>query len=80
MDNYYNSLAREQMMKAQTALAKMRSITVETQDGIIVTLNYPHLNLVYQNGQLCFYYESSDGDLIMPIARGTTIDSLKGGD
>ena len=57
-------------------LAKFQSIVVSTSKGETVEVNYQDLKLVFQNGQLCFYYESSDGDLLMPIARENTILSL----
>jgi len=57
-------------------LGRFKSITVKTNSGETVEINYKDLKLVFQNGQICFYYESSDGDLLMPIARENTILSL----
>lgn len=57
-------------------LAKFQSIVVSNSKGETVEIDYQDLNLVFQNGQLCFYYESSDGDLLMPIARERTVLSL----
>lgn len=58
-------------------LGILKSITVKAnKTGDTVNINYPDLKLVVQNNQLCWFYESSDGDLIMPIARRNTIDKL----
>jgi len=57
-------------------LGKLQSIKVRTTDGSNVEIEYQDLKLFMINNQLCWFYESDDGDLIMPIARHTTIDKL----
>lgn len=57
-------------------LGKFRSIIVSAPTGDTVEIRYNDLKLIVQNGQLCFFYESLAGDLIMPIARRSTIDTL----
>ncbi len=56
-----------------TRLGKMKNIIVENSDGELVELPYNDLKLVIVNGQLCFNYQD---ELIMPIARQTTISKL----
>ena len=50
-------------------VAKMFSITVKTNTGQTVEIEYRYLRLKIINKTLCFYYESADGDLIFPILR-----------
>jgi hypothetical protein len=57
-------------------LARMKTLTVSAPAGDTIDIAYPYLKLVVQNGQLCFSYESEDGELLMPIARKSTIDQL----
>lgn len=57
-------------------LGILKDITVKTVKNETVDISYQDLKLIVTNGQLCFFYESDDGDLIMPIARKNTIDSL----
>lgn len=57
-------------------LGKFQTISVLTNDGQTVEINYQDLKLVNLNGQICFYYQSVDGDLFMPIAREVTIEKL----
>jgi len=60
-----------------SCLGILKSITVKAnKTGDTVDINYPDLKLIVQNNQLCWFYESSDGDLIMPIARQGTINKL----
>ena len=59
------------------SLGILKSITVKAnKTGDTVDINYPDLKLIVQNNQLCWFYESNDGDLIMPIARKGTISKL----
>lgn len=57
-------------------MAKMKAVKVLTSSSQTVDIDYKELSLEVVNGQLCFYYKSEDGDLILPIARKTTIDKL----
>lgn len=58
-------------------LAKFQSIVVKTSKGEMIEINYQDLKLIFQNGQLCFLYESANGDLLMPIARVSTLNQIK---
>lgn len=58
-------------------LAKMQSIVVRTIDGSIIILSYQELKLCTVGNQVCWVYKADDGDLIMPIARTSKIDSLE---
>lgn len=57
-------------------MARMISITVSYMMQSI-DIDYKDLNLKIIDNQLCFYYKKDDGDLIMPIARLSTIEKLK---
>ena len=59
-------------------LGKSLSLTVKAQSGDTVEIKYQDLKLVIINNQLCYLYESEDGDLLMPIARKSTIKKLFG--
>jgi len=50
-------------------LGTMLSITLKAPTGDCVEIKYSDLTLRIINGQLCFYYESEDGNLLMPIFR-----------
>lgn len=57
-------------------LGKMKSISVLTRDNQTVEIPYQELRLIFRNGQLCHYYESPDGNLLMPIARKSTLKNM----
>jgi len=57
-------------------VANLLSITVKTSDGQTVDIRYKDLNLKVVGSQLCMIYESKDGELLMPIARQSTINRL----
>jgi len=55
-------------------LARMYAIYTIRDGGGTQSFDYKSLNLIVQNGQLCFYHKESN--LIMPIARKNTIEAL----
>lgn len=57
-------------------LAKMRSIIVKTVNGESVEIDYQDLKLITVNNQICWFYESLDGNLIMPICRISTLNKV----
>jgi hypothetical protein len=56
-------------------IAFMDSISLKTQTGDLVEIKYKDLTLRIINSQICFYYESEDGDLILPIIRVTQLNN-----
>jgi len=57
-------------------LGKTRSILVKDANNSFIEIDYQNLNLVVIGSQLCFKYESAEGDLFMPIARLSTLSKL----
>jgi hypothetical protein len=62
-------------------LAKMKSVNVLDPFDQNIEISYQELKLTLSHGQLCWFYESSNGNLfgnlLIPIARMSNIKKLK---
>jgi hypothetical protein len=58
-------------------LAKMKSVNVLNSSDQNIEISYQELKLTLNHGQLCWFYESSEGNLLIPIARMSNIKKLK---
>jgi hypothetical protein len=57
-------------------LGKMVSVSVTDIHGSDIEISYTKLKLIEKNGQLCWFYASEAGNLIMPIARLSKIVNI----